>query len=103
MNLIFCDNGHNSFRQRCVRGDTHCSRDLRNADLYAGCGSLFRPLRKHPSFSNHFHTPPIILFLDLETRVETQLLNAGIHFPLFLSRVCDRPSAEAEENDSYKS
>jgi len=36
MNLIFCDNCRNSFRQLCVRGGTHCSRDLRNADLHAG-------------------------------------------------------------------
>ena len=45
----------------------------------------------------------ICLFLDLEITVETKLLNAGRNFLLFLSRVCDRPRAEAEENDSYES
>ena len=43
------------------------------------------------------------LFLGLEIRAERQLLNAGRHFLLFLSRVRDRPGAETEENDPYES
>jgi hypothetical protein len=43
-----------------------------------------------------------IFSLDLETRAGTQLSNAGRRFLLFLSRVCNRPSAEGEENDSHK-